>query len=462
MNILLTDIQSSNPGLQAMPVEAPAETPEFSGLLHQQLSGDGEPEVQVIEIKADYSDIPGMAEIGGEIMVAPPVEAWSDFLVRRQVGMKLEAGTSGTVPAEILLSAEAVLPTAAQLGDRPKTMGDGLPAAGNLLPLDAPTTASLPIAGGEAEIPAAMAHIASADPSAAVSAQIARPDARAAVPVSTPGNSVILPELKSAPASAGTGEPSGVAISTALNPVAAVAAQGERKLKVESETGTRVFAADLSPDDAADASTPAPTRELMLKEVFGARFVESQPQTQAVSSSQPMLTSAGQSVQAPLTLHNPLAPQSIPLPQQLDNMSLSLQGDKAEWGNGLAERVGWMINQKQNSASIRLDPPMLGKLDVQVKVADEATTITIQTQHAQTRDLIESASSRLRDFLQENGYQNVNVDVSQQQNQQQAQTHSDSESGGQADEASQHSASSGEIADHRQVVHGEGLLDTFA
>lgn len=82
-----------------------------------------------------------------------------------------------------------------------------------------------------------------------------------------------------------------------------------------------------------------------------------------------------------------------------------------EWSQGLGDRVSWMINQKLNSATIRLDPPSLGKLEIHVQVTDEATKITINVQTAQTRDLIENASMRLRDLLQEAGYPNVDVDV---------------------------------------------------
>ena len=55
---------------------------------------------------------------------------------------------------------------------------------------------------------------------------------------------------------------------------------------------------------------------------------------------------------------------------------------------------------------------MLGKLEVSIQVRDDITSITINTQHAQTREMIENASFRLRDHLQEAGFQNVNVDVS--------------------------------------------------
>jgi flagellar hook-length control protein FliK len=144
-------------------------------------------------------------------------------------------------------------------------------------------------------------------------------------------------------------------------------------------------------------------------------------------------------------------------------MSLTRNADAGEWSNGLGERVNWMINQKQNTASIRLDPPFLGKLDVQIKVSDDATTITIQTQHAQTRDLIDATSARLRDYLQESGYQNVNVDVSQRQEQQQARSQSNApaDSDQSEDSAREQSADSAE-RDIDNFFTGDGLVDTFA
>ena len=166
----------------------------------------------------------------------------------------------------------------------------------------------------------------------------------------------------------------------------------------------------------------------------------------------------------PLTTAQVIPGPGEALPPQLELLQLSRQADGNDWGNGLGERVQWMINQKQNSAMIRLDPPALGKLDVQVKIAEDSTTITIQTQHAQTRDLIETASHRLRDFLQESGYQNVNVDVSQRHDQQQARAQTAPGSG---DEAGADADAEQDIDDARTepgqgYLQGDGLLDTFA
>jgi len=113
------------------------------------------------------------------------------------------------------------------------------------------------------------------------------------------------------------------------------------------------------------------------------------------------------------------------LPTQLETLTVNNTRDTAAWSSGIGERVHYMINQKMNTATIRLDPPMLGRLDVHIQINDDITNVTINTQHAQTRELIENASFRLREFLQENGYQNVNVDVSQQEQQQQASQQAD-------------------------------------
>ncbi len=117
------------------------------------------------------------------------------------------------------------------------------------------------------------------------------------------------------------------------------------------------------------------------------------------------------------------------LPTELETLTLSNTRDTTAWSNGVGERVHWMINQKLNTATIRLDPPSLGRLEVNIQVSDDVTKVTINTQYAQTRDLIDNASFKLREFLQENGYQNVSVDVSHQEQQQQASQQTGGDSG---------------------------------
>jgi len=205
-----------------------------------------------------------------------------------------------------------------------------------------------------------------------------------------------------------------------------------------------------------------PARDMLNTPEYRNLEIPSQPASNTSQQNVALSTSAVQTFSA---LSPPLAAtaQFNALPTHLETMTLARNADSTELGSGLSERVSWMINQKQNTANIRLDPPFLGKLDVQIKIADDATTIVFQTQHAQTRDLIESASARLRDFLQESGYQNVNVDVSQRQDQQQArsQTSLDSDAD-QQDETYQDPDFDHQERDAVNYFIGDGIVDTFA
>ena len=186
---------------------------------------------------------------------------------------------------------------------------------------------------------------------------------------------------------------------------------------------------------------------------------------QPVNLQQPTVIPSASAVQSFSVLPHVLTPgsQSSALPPHLETLALPRNADSTEWGNGLSERVNWMINQKQNTATIRLDPPFLGKLDVHVKIADDATTVSFLTQHTHARELIETTSIRLRDFLQESGYQNVNVDVSQRQDQQQARSNAafDAEAE-QQDESRQEQALEHREQDQASYFIGEGIVDTFA
>ena len=162
-----------------------------------------------------------------------------------------------------------------------------------------------------------------------------------------------------------------------------------------------------------------------------------------------------------LSFKPPASP--LPLPTTMQTMTPSNINSSAEWANGIGERVSWMINQNSNSATIRLDPPSLGQLEIQIKLADDSTLVTIHTQQSQTRELLDAASHRLRDYLQENGYQNVNVEVSLRQDQQQAGNQMQSEN---SDETAEDFVANGESAkdedrSNRQLG-SNSIVDTFA
>ena len=89
-----------------------------------------------------------------------------------------------------------------------------------------------------------------------------------------------------------------------------------------------------------------------------------------------------------------------------------------QWGTALGDKVQWMINTKMDSAEMRIDPPHLGKMNISIKMTDDGAQVVIQTQHAATRDLVDAASYRLKEMLEQAGHEQVNVDVSHKESNQ--------------------------------------------
>ncbi len=85
--------------------------------------------------------------------------------------------------------------------------------------------------------------------------------------------------------------------------------------------------------------------------------------------------------------------------------------NRPEWANSLGERIIWMTGNNQQSAQIRLNPPHLGPIDVQVSVVDDKTSVSFTAHHAATRDALEAAVPRLREMLGQHGQTSVNVNI---------------------------------------------------
>ncbi len=103
------------------------------------------------------------------------------------------------------------------------------------------------------------------------------------------------------------------------------------------------------------------------------------------------------------------------LPPEMRDLQLSPHAGHAAWGREMGERIGFLLHNNQRQAEIRLDPPHLGKLEIQLQVQDDKAMVQIHTHTAQTRDLIDASLLRLRDALQDAGYSQVDVQVSQRE-----------------------------------------------
>jgi hypothetical protein len=100
------------------------------------------------------------------------------------------------------------------------------------------------------------------------------------------------------------------------------------------------------------------------------------------------------------------------LPPEMKTLHLSPRAGESAWGREMGDRIGFLLHNNLKQAEIRLDPPHLGKLEIQLQVQDDKAMVHIQTQTAQTRDLLDASLMRLRDALQDAGYSQVDVNVS--------------------------------------------------
>nr|WP_286010261.1 flagellar hook-length control protein FliK [Serpens gallinarum] len=99
----------------------------------------------------------------------------------------------------------------------------------------------------------------------------------------------------------------------------------------------------------------------------------------------------------------------------LPERTLKLQGSDAQRGeqmlHALRDSVDMQIQQKAQRATIRLDPPELGKLEIVVSQEVGRITIQINAGQADTLRLLQQTSDRLRQELLTQHFVQVNVQV---------------------------------------------------
>ncbi len=73
------------------------------------------------------------------------------------------------------------------------------------------------------------------------------------------------------------------------------------------------------------------------------------------------------------------------------------------WGAVVAQRVSMAIQQGIQHAQIQLNPAHLGPIDVQIQLHEEGAAVTMLSAQAPVRDLLEGATQRLRELLDQQG-----------------------------------------------------------
>lgn len=155
----------------------------------------------------------------------------------------------------------------------------------------------------------------------------------------------------------------------------------------------------------------------------------------------------------------PLAANALEHAQASGNRLAPPVGTPA-WGQALGQKVAWMVTGAEQSATLSLNPPDLGPLQVVLNVSHAQADATFTSAQPEVRQALEAALPKLRDMLSEAGIQlgqaSVNAGTPQQQGEFGRPPHSSSRSSAAADDAA------APIATASRTVSRIGMVDTFA
>ncbi|MDB5935504.1 MAG: hypothetical protein JWQ01_2848 [Massilia sp.] len=136
------------------------------------------------------------------------------------------------------------------------------------------------------------------------------------------------------------------------------------------------------------------------------------------------------------------------------------------WDNQVAQKIVWMVAGKEQSATLTLNPPDMGPMQVVLSVTNDQATVTFSAAQPEVRQALENAMPKLREMMGENGIALGNASVnagSPEQRQAQQGEQSRHQGGG-----SRFGGGGGDTAGTASAPRvtrlgtGTGLVDTFA
>lgn len=165
----------------------------------------------------------------------------------------------------------------------------------------------------------------------------------------------------------------------------------------------------------------------------------------------------GQQVQPAVTTSSPLVQQTQQVTAAMDVRSsqVPVPFGHPGWNQAIGQKVVWMVAGGEQTASLTLNPPDLGPLQVVIHVHNNQADATFLSEQADVRRALEDGMDNLRQMMSESGLQlgQANVRSGQQEAQQQA-------AGMSGGDVASHGNETSEVLTKAAKVMG--LVDTFA
>ena len=123
----------------------------------------------------------------------------------------------------------------------------------------------------------------------------------------------------------------------------------------------------------------------------------------------------------PTSVQAPAQPNAnLPAQQVASANYIQASPGKTGWDQAISQKIVWMVGAEQQSATLTLNPPDLGPLQVVIHVHNDQADATFISDNAEVRQALQDGMDNLRDKMSESGIQlgQANVNSGQQAQQQ--------------------------------------------
>lgn len=135
--------------------------------------------------------------------------------------------------------------------------------------------------------------------------------------------------------------------------------------------------------------------------------------------------------------------------------------DAADFADGVGARLSWMAEQRVGRAEIRVSPPELGTIDVDLQIDGKQVRAEFSSAHADVRQALEAGLPRLRDMLASQGLTLSHAEVGGQGTSGQS-GRGETAAPGLRDGEAQADDAAATAATPTRVLRADGLLDEYA
>lgn len=177
----------------------------------------------------------------------------------------------------------------------------------------------------------------------------------------------------------------------------------------ESTDGAKMAATSLTSGADASPANNAPSSDANLVSSLTTNLVGANNTLQTLKSTNQDLSASQINAIAPV-LNMPTSNLAAATP----TATIAPQVGSSAWDQAIGQKINWMVSGNQQSASLTLNPPELGPLQVVLSINNQHANATFTSHQPEVRAALENAIPKLREMLGQSGIQLGECNVNSQ------------------------------------------------